>query len=109
MNLMWNKTKLEDILLSSWTKFIDYKYIFDLITNNIKLYSNDWTIIQEINTKKNKHLLISKFEIMQDSKVKIWFDFEMPYQNKDAVGTMEIHCALDGNFTITQFVGNFYY
>lgn len=108
MHHLWNKNKLEEVLLSSWTKFIDYKFVFDLITNNIKLYSNDWTIIQEINVKKTKQLNIRKFEIV-NQQIQIWFDFEIPYENKDAVGTMEIYCTFDGNFSVTQFVGNFYF
>lgn len=109
MQNIWNKTKFEEILMSYWTKFIDYKYVFDLITNNIKLYSSDWTIIQEINTKKNKQLNIRKFEIVNDSQFRIWFDFEIPWENKDAVGSMEIYSTLNGKFSVTQFVGNFYY
>ena len=101
--------------MSNWTKFIDYKYLFDLITNNIKLYSSDWTIIQEINAKKNKQLnnwyklLKDLFIYLYNLQFRIWFDFEMPWENMDAVGSMEVYSDLHGKFQITQFVGNFYY
>jgi hypothetical protein len=100
--------KLEELLATNWSKFISYKTFLDIVANNIPLYAPNWSTIQSSRSIKVKTINFSKFEITKNNLIKIWANFEIPFENKIAVGTMEVLCDLNGNYEISRAVGNFY-
>jgi hypothetical protein len=102
------KKKLEQLLATNWSKFISYKTAIDIIANNILLYAPNWSTIQSTKPKQLKTLNFSKFEIQENSTIKIWINFEIPFENKLAIGTLEALIDIAGNYKITSVSGNFY-
>ena len=98
---------LEDLLLLQRTKFVDYESIQKFITNNILLYASNWNTIINMKQITTKKIFVSKTEVKKDH-ILLWISFEIPIENKCAVGTIEINCALDGLATLTKISGNFY-
>ena len=102
------KTKnLEELLLLQWTKFVDYESIQKFITNNILLYASNWNTIVNMKQITTKKIFISKTEVKKDH-ILFWISFEIPIENKCAVGTAEIYCTIEGSATLAKISGNFY-
>lgn len=106
MNIV-NKKKLEEVLSSSWSKFIDYKSLFDIAVNSIELYAPNWSTIYS-NVSTLKKLQLTKLEIQDNAKIKIWINFEIPLNEKTAIGAMELLFDINGNYILNNIVGNFY-
>lgn len=102
------KQKLEELLASNWTKFIDYKSLLDIVTNNVLLYAPNWSTIQSSINIKTKKIYISKFEITENNNFRIWINFEIPINHNFATGALELQCNLLGQYEITNCVGNIY-
>jgi len=106
MNIV-NRKKLEETLSSNWTKFIDYKSLNDIAVNSIELYAPNWSTIYS-NSSTLKKLQLTKLEIQDNNQIKIWINFVIPFNEKTAVGAMELLFDLNGNYTLNNIVGNFY-
>jgi hypothetical protein len=105
---LFEKKKLEEHLLSNWTKFTNYQILNNLVTKTIPLYANNWATIQIARNIKTQKIFLSKVEIMSTGEIKLWISFEIPYNNKTAVGTLELITNPLGDYKITQLSGNFY-
>ena len=90
-----------------WTKFADYESIQKFITNNILLYASNWNTIVNMKQIKTKKIFISKTEVKKNY-ILFWISFEIPIENKCAVGTAEVNCTFDGIATLAKISGNFY-
>ncbi len=99
--------KMEELLQLQWTKFVDYKNLMDLIINNIPLYAGNWNTIVQARNISTKKVMVSKVNISQEG-ILFWFSFEIPMNEKTAVGTAELLCALNGTVKIQRISGNFF-
>jgi hypothetical protein len=106
---LFEKKKLEEHLLSNWTKFVDYKVLNNLVIKAIPLYANNWATIQIARNIKTQKIFFSKVEIISTGEIKLWISFEIPYNNNTAVGTLELLTNPLGEYKVTQMSGNFYY
>ncbi len=102
-----DKKKLEEVLSSNWSKFIDYKSLLDITVNSIQLYAQNWSTIYSSQSKIKK-IQITKMEIEKTNQIKIWVNFQIPLENKIAIGAIELLLDIQGNFELTNCVGNFY-
>lgn len=102
-----NCQKLQEILLSSWTKFIDYEMLKSIITNNIELYAANWITIVPHKKYNVKNILLKQIKILNSNEMQFSFEFAMPYQEKIAYGNVEISCYFKQKPTIVSFSGVF--
>jgi hypothetical protein len=102
------KEKLADLLTANWTKFIDYRTLMSLAINSVKLYANNWSMLEYDKKIQGNKIMISK-TIIEKHGLVFWVDFEVPIENKVAIGTIQFCQELSGNYRIEQIVGNLFY
>jgi hypothetical protein len=103
------KKKLEELLATNWSKFINYKTIEDIIADLLPLYAQNWSTIQATSNLQLKKINLTKFEITENNLIAFWANFEFPFKNKFAVGTAEFQCPLSqGGYIVSNIVGNLY-
>jgi len=99
--------KLKESLFENWTKYIDYSELSSMLVNTIKLYASNWTTIALSKNFSTKKITLSKIDF-NNGKLVWWFKFEMPFNEKTAVGTIEIVGALGSQPYFSQITGNYY-
>ena len=103
------KKKLEELLATNWSKFINYKTIEDIIADLLPLYAQNWSTIQATSNLQLKKINLTKFEITENNLIAFWANFEFPFKNKFAVGTAEFQCPLSQEgYVVSNIVGNIY-
>lgn len=107
MNIL-KKEKLADLLTANWTKFIDYKSLMSFVINSVKLYAQNWSMLEYNKKIQSNKIMISK-TIINDHEIIFWVDFEVPIENNLAIGTMEISVSLSGFFQVKNLLGNLFY
>lgn len=104
---LFEKQKLEEVLKNNWTKYINYKLLMNYIVNAVPLYAPNWAILKQFKKNQGNKITISKINLLNDS-ILLWVDFEVPYQNSVALGTIEIAMKLNGAFETTHISGTIY-
>jgi hypothetical protein len=102
------KDKLADLLTANWTKFIDYRTLMSLVINSVKLYASNWSMLEYDKKIQGNKIMVSK-TILTKQGLLFWVDFEVPIENKLAIGTIELCLDLSGNYHIEKIVGNLFY
>lgn len=102
------KEKLADLLTANWTKFIDYRTLMSFVINSVKLYANNWSMLEYDKKIQGNKIMISK-TILEKQGIIFWVDFEVPIDNKVAIGTIELCLELSGNYRTEKIVGNLFY
>jgi hypothetical protein len=102
-----NEEKLKETLFENWTRYIDYTELGSIIINTIKLYASNWNTIALSKNFTTKKITISKIDF-HNGNLLWWFNFEMPFNEKTAIGTIELIGALGKQPSFSQITGNFY-
>jgi hypothetical protein len=90
-----NYTKLQEVLLSNWTKFIDYQTLSEIITNNIELYAANWTTVITTEKLKVKSITLKNFALTEKNTIVLDFQFSIPWKKTIASGALQIECAVN--------------
>jgi hypothetical protein len=90
-----NYTKLQEVLLSNWTKFIDYQTLSEIITNNIELYAANWTTVITTEKLKVKSITLKNFALTEKNTIVLDFQFSIPWKKTIASGAILIECAIN--------------
>lgn len=104
---LFDTKKIEEVLKSNWTKYIDYKMLMSFIINAVPLYAPNWSILKQYKKIQGNKIAISKVSL-SDGIILFWVDFEVPIQHGLSAGTAELVCSTDGNFKINNISGTIY-
>lgn len=104
---MLKKNKLEELLLTNWTKFIDMKLFSKIITENVHANINQLAFLNKQKQITGTKITISKFQLLSEGFV-IWVEFQIPYQNNMTEGTIEFLLLYSGHLKHIQTIGNVY-
>jgi hypothetical protein len=105
MDNILKTTKLENILLSKWTEFLDVRKLLAFIMKSVRDTKDLIEIEEETLPQKNTELTLSKFSINQNGFL-IWADFTIPKEKGFAIGTCEICLNNNGNLKLIRCVGH---
>lgn len=108
MNDILDKSKLEEVLISRWTEFLDQKKLLAFVLVSIRDNQNQFNKIQ---SKKQASpgikLSVSRFE-PKDSCFETWIEFSISSGKESTIGTCEIHFSYDGNPTLNKIIGTIF-
>lgn len=101
---MIDKTKIEQILIKTWSEFLNTK---NLLSTALRLISA--TTFSIVKTDKlpegnSVKLSVSQLNLVNDG-LKLWLDFFVPKDEGVTVGTIDCFIHWDGTFTVVNIVG----
>jgi len=110
LNALVNTEKLEELLITKWTQFIDTSKLLDFVTENVIRRKNSLGIIYDTSIKmKGKQIMLSRFQLTAQGFL-IWVEFIVPTDKQGmAIGTTELLISTNGIVSHIQTVGNIYF
>jgi hypothetical protein len=108
LNELINTEKLEELLISKWSHFINTSKLFEFIEKNAKKHQNSFGIINDTTIKlKGKQLMLSCFQLTTQGFI-VWVEFTVPIDIGVASGTTELLITTKGIVSHIQTIGNIY-
>ncbi len=104
---MLNKTELEKLLLTNWTKFIDKNKLVALVLSSIRDNKKDFNITQRKNQSSGFKIKISRFEPDKEN-FHLWAEFTLANGEESVVGTTEFSLNLSGKTHHIQTIGTIF-
>lgn len=104
---IFNQKKLQEVFLSTWTKFIDYDMLVKIITNNIELYATNWPVVIINKKMPIKSVVLTKVEFDCKGEFILEFAYHLPWQEKIATGTAQISSFITELSKLTKITGVF--
>jgi len=103
-----NTDKLEELLVSKWSQFINVSKLFEFIESNIKVRRNAFGILHDTSVKmKGKQIMLSRFQLTAQGFL-VWVEFMVPIDIGMAIGTTELLISTKGIVSHVQTLGNIY-
>jgi hypothetical protein len=104
MNSIVKKSDLEKLLLTNWTKFIDYQKLIIFVTQTVRDYNNFPIFEEDELPEKGVQITLTRFSIL-NNKFILWIDFTVPKQLGFVIGTCETTLELSGKMYLQNLVG----
>ncbi len=99
-----NKQKMEQLLVSKWTEFLDYKKIMAFVMVSVR--DHEFPIYEEEDLpKKGVEITMTRCSPF-DNGFLLWLDFTVPKNNGFAIGTIETQLSLSGNLNLVRIIGH---
>lgn len=98
------KDKLEELLLSQWSSFIDFKKLLAYVLSTVRDIQFPTTKTEEIKNRGTQ-IKLSRFEPDGD-RFTVWVEFTVAREPGVVVGTSELSLTLDGTADHVQTLGN---
>ena len=107
---IFDKNKLEELLIANWTKFLDFSKFMAIVLEKVRDNENKFNKIPNKTQIKSQNfqIMMSRFEIIENGFV-LWVEFKVPINNGLAIGTSEFHLNNNGNLTHKETLGNIYF
>lgn len=100
--------KLEELLLASWTQFLDSSKILAFVQECVEYAKNNFAVVEDMQIpKKGKQVTLSRFQIVPQGFI-LWAEFSVPMQDKVATGTVEFLLTNRGGLSQIQTLGSLY-
>lgn len=99
--MLINIQKLENLLKSNWTEFINYKELIDQVKKTIK--ENNFDIIFQTENFKNKfEIIVTKINF--EKKLDIWVEYTAPKEGGVVIGTI-VYSLSENDLKIKEIHG----
>ncbi len=100
--------KLEELLLASWTQFLDSSKILAFVNECVLTAENTLTVVDDMRVpRKGKQITLSRFQIVPQGFI-LWAEFSVPMHEKMAMGTVEFLLDNRGYISHIQTLGSLY-
>jgi hypothetical protein len=99
--------KLEELLLKTWSYFVDRKRLFVFTLQNVRDHS-DLVEAEGSPPCEDVRLSLSRFKPYGRGLFEVWVEFVVPTEKGIAAGTSEIYLGLDGEFEHHRTIGSLY-
>lgn len=104
-----NQIKLEQLLKTNWTEFIDQTQFLRLVLTNANEQHNNYQTLNQLEIPlKQIKLSITKFSVINSCKFEVWAEFSIPKDNGVLVGTHVFEMDLSGNFNLKESYGTIF-
>jgi len=103
MEKIINKERLEKLLITNWTSFLDRNKLLAFVLSTVRNQKFSIATSDDF-TNKNVIVKLSRFELT-NTGFEVWADFNVPQQNGCAVGTTELALSFDGKLSHVQTIG----
>jgi hypothetical protein len=100
--------KLEELLLASWTQFLDSSKVLAFVQECVRIAENNFAVVEDMQIpRKGKQITLSRFQIVPQGFI-LWAEFSVPTDEKIAMGTVEFLMNNRGYLSHIQTLGNLY-
>lgn len=104
---MFDKKKLEELMLRNWTTFLDSKRLMAKVLRDADETSGSFNIVKKRLEPKRTMAQISLSRCqMTKSGLVIWAEFFVPREKFACVGTAEYLIEDNGEITLRQMIGS---
>ena len=109
MKDIFNKKKLEDLLMGKWAEFLDPGRLMSTVSELVSSHVESFTFVPNYSHRtKGSQIMVSRLQYEERGFV-LWVDFFMPLPGqKVATGTTELFLLHSGILSHSKTLGNVY-
>lgn len=109
MKDIFNKKKLESLLVGKWSEFLDPNRLMSAVSDLVSQHMDSFAFVPNYSHKrKGSQIMLSRLQYEETGFV-IWVDFFVPLPGqKVATGTTELFLLHSGILSHSKTLGNIY-
>jgi hypothetical protein len=100
-----DKQKMEQLLISKWTEFLDYKKVMAFVMVSVRDHDDFPTYEEDDLPRKGVEITVTRCSPF-DNGFLLWLDFTVPKSGGFAIGTIEAQLSLTGDLTVDRIIGH---